>query len=87
MYSDRQPFFFFEHPLLDVVKTKIGEHVITIPANTTLFRDRIDTKDTLRDHADNLMQVNILTDLRESDSIPGKAEVDKMIARFAGKDG
>lgn len=74
--------FFFEHPLLDVVKAKIGEHVITLPVNTTLFRARIDTNDELRDQAQNLMQVDILTELKESESIPGKAEVDKMIARF-----
>lgn len=79
--------FFFEHPLLDIVKAKIGEHVVVLPANTTLFRARIDTNDTLRDHASNLMHVNILTELKESESIPGKDEVDKMIARFASTDG
>ena len=79
--------FFFDHPLLNVVKKKIVEHVITLPANTTLFRARIDTNDTLRDQAHNLMQVDILTELKQKESIPGKAEVDKMIARFVGTDG
>ena len=79
--------FFFEHPLLDVIKAKLGEHVITLPANTTIFRARIDTDNTLRDKAHNLMQVNILNELKEKDSIPGKAEVDKMIQRFTGTDG
>lgn len=78
--------FFFEHPLLYVMKTKIGEHIITLPANTTLFRARIDTNDTLRDQAHNLMQVDILTELKKKESIPGKAEVDKMISRFTGTD-
>ena len=32
--------FFFDHPLLNVVKKKIVEHVITLPANTTLFRGK-----------------------------------------------
>ena len=62
--------FFFEHPLLDVIKAKIGEHVITLPANTTLFRARIDTDNTLRDKAHNLLQVNILNELKEKESIP-----------------
>lgn len=44
--------FFFEHPLLDVVKAKIGEHVIALPANTTLFRARIDTDDSLKERAE-----------------------------------
>lgn len=79
--------FFFEHPLLDVIKAKLGEHVITLPANTTLFRARIDTDNTLRDKAHNLMQVNILSELKEKESIPGKSEVDKMIQRFTGTDG
>lgn len=79
--------FFFEHPLLDVVKEKIGEHVITLPVNTTLFRARIGTNDQLRDQAQNLMQVDILTELKESEAIPGKAEVDKMIERFTETDG
>lgn len=79
--------FFFEHPLLDIVKTKIGEHIITLPANTTLFRARIDTNDTLRDQAHNLMHVDTLTELKEKESIPGKAEVDKMISRFTETDG
>lgn len=78
--------FFFDHPLLDVVKAIFGEHVIALPANTTLFRTRIDTNDTLMDQAQNLMQVDILTELKEIESIPGKAEVDKMIARFTGTD-
>ena len=72
---------------MDVVKAKIGEHIITLPVNTTLFRARIDTNDELKDQAQNLMQVDILTELKESESIPGKAEVDKMIARFTGTDG
>ena len=79
--------FFFDHPLLDVVKAKVGEHVITLPANTTLFRARIDTNDSLGDRARNLMQVDILTELKEKETVPGKAEVDKMIARFTGVDG
>lgn len=79
--------FFFEHPLLDVVKAKIGEHVIALPANTMLFRARIDTDDSLKERAENLMRTDILTELKESESIPGKAEVDKMIAHFAGADG
>ena len=57
--------FFFEHPLLDIIKAKLGEHVITLPANTTIFRARIDTDNTLRDKAHNLMQVNILNELKE----------------------
>ena len=79
--------FFFEHPLLDVAKAKIGEHVIALPANTMLFRARIDTDDSLKERAENLMRTDILTGLKESESIPGKAEVDKMIAHFAGADG
>lgn len=79
--------FFFEHPLLAVVKNKIDAHVITLPVNSTLFRARIDTNDVLRDQVQNLMQVDILTELKEKESIPGKAEVDKMIERFAGADG
>lgn len=79
--------FFFDHPLLDVVKTKIGEHVILLPANTTLFRARIDTDNLLRDRAHNLMQVNILTELEEKERVPGKAEISKMIAQFSGNDG
>ncbi len=79
--------FFFEHPLLTVAKAKIGEHVITLPANTTLFRARIDSNDTLRDRAQNLMQVDLLTELKEKGAVPGKAEVDKMISRFTGTDG
>lgn len=79
--------FFFEHSLLDVVKAKICEHIITLPANTTLFRARIDINDTLRNRAHNLMQVDILTELKEKEAIPGKAEVNKMIARLAGDDG
>ena len=79
--------FFFEHPLLDVVKAKIGEHVIALPANTMLFRARIDTDDSLKERAENLLRTDILTELKESESIPGKAEVDKMIAHFAGADG
>ena len=79
--------FFFEHLLLDVVKAKIGEHVIALPANTMLFRARIDTDDSLKERAENLMRTDILTELKESESIPGKAEVDKMIAHFAGADG
>lgn len=79
--------FFFEHPLLDVIKAKLGEHVITLPANTTLFRARIDTDNTLRDKAHNLMQVNILSELKEKESIPGKSEVDKIIQRFTETDG
>ncbi|GEM_PF-5072098 len=79
--------FFFDHPLLDVVKAKVGEHVITLPANTTLFRARIDTNDSLGDRARNLMQVDILTELKEKETVPEKAEVDKMIARFTGVDG
>ncbi|WP_293974405.1 RES family NAD+ phosphorylase [uncultured Ruminococcus sp.] len=79
--------FFFDHPLLDVVKAKVGEHVITLPINTTLFRARIDTNDSLSDQARNLMQVDILTELKEKETVPGKAEVDKMIARFTGVDG
>lgn len=79
--------FFFDHPLLDVVKAKVGEHVITLPINTTLFRARIDTNDSSSDQARNLMQVDILTELKEKETVPGKAEVDKMIARFTGVDG
>lgn len=79
--------YFFEHPLLDVVKAKISEHVIALPAKTTLFRARIDTNDMLRDQAQNLMQVDILTELKEKESIPGKAEVDTMISRFTGTEG
>lgn len=79
--------FFFEHPLLEVVKTKIGEHIITLPANTTIFRARIDTNDILKEHVHNLMQVNILTELKKNESITEKVEVDKMIARFTGTDG
>ena len=66
---------------------KISEHVITLPVNTTLFRARIDINDTLRDHANNLMQVNILTELKESKSITGKVEVEKIILRFTNTDG
>ena len=76
--------FFFDHPLLGVVKNKIGEHVITLPVNTTLFRARIDTNNTLRDRAHNLMQVNILTELKEKEKVT--TEIDKMIARFSGTD-
>ncbi len=79
--------FFFEHPLLDIIKNKIGEHIITLPVDTTLFRARIDSNNSLRDQARNLMQVNILTGLRENESIPGKDELDEMIARFARKEG
>ena len=79
--------FFFGHPLLDVVKSKIGDHVIMLPVNTTLFRARIDTNDSLSERARNLMQVDILAELKEKESIPGKAEIDKMIAQFIGIDG
>lgn len=77
--------FFFDHPLLDVVKTKIGEHAIFLPANTTLFRARIDTDNLLRDRAHNLMQVNILTDLKRK-NVPGESEVDRLIALCSGVD-
>lgn len=79
--------FFFAHPLLDVVKAKINEHIITLPVNTTLFRARIDTNNVLRDQAHNLMQVDILNEIKENESVPGKAEVDRMIECFAGADG
>ncbi len=74
--------FFFEHPLLDVIKAKISEHVITLPANTTLFRARIDTNNTLSDQVHNLMHADILTELKEKKSFSENAEVDKMLQRF-----
>lgn len=79
--------FFFEHPLLDAVKAKINEHMITLPGNTTLFRARIDTNDTLRNKLQNLMQADILSKLKESASIAGIVEIDELIARFTGIDG
>lgn len=79
--------FFFEHPLLDVVKAKIGEHAITLSANTTLFRARIDTDNSLKEQAENLMRAEILTELKEKESIPGKTELEKMITTLAETDG
>ncbi|WP_337398878.1 RES family NAD+ phosphorylase [Congzhengia sp.] len=79
--------FFFNHALLATVKKKIGEHVITLPIDSTLFRARIDTNATLRERARNLMHVDILTELKKKEYIPGKDEVDKMIAHFAGDEG
>ncbi len=79
--------YFFEHPLLDVIKAKISEHVITLPANTTLFRARIDTNDTLSDQIHNLMHADILTELKKRESIPENAEVDKMLQRFTKTNG
>lgn len=79
--------FFFAHPLLDVVKAKIDEHIITLPVDTTLFRARIDTNNMLRDQVRNLMHVDILSEVKEEESISGKSEVDRMIECFAGADG
>lgn len=79
--------FFFEHPLLDVIREKISEHVIALPANTTLFRARIDIDNSLKERAENLMQAEIFAELMEKESIPGKTELDKMIARFTSNEG
>lgn len=75
--------FFFSHPLLDVIKSKIEEHVITLSANTTLFRARIDSENSLRSKAESIMQVKILTELKEKGHVPGEAAVDEMIARVS----
>lgn len=79
--------FFFEHPLLDVVKDKIAEHVIILPANSTLFRARIDSNNSMRDKAENFNRVNILNNLKEKEQIVGKSEIDKMIAKCCEVDG
>lgn len=73
--------FFFSHPLLDVVKRKIDEHVVVLPQNTTLFRARIDSQNSLRSQAENLMQVKILTKLKEEKKVPGQASIDEMIEK------
>lgn len=79
--------FFFEHPLLEVLKNKINEHVILLPLNSTFFRARIDADNVLRYKLENLIHVNILTELKEKEQVPGKAEIDKKIEQCSCVEG
>lgn len=79
--------FFFEHPLLDVVRSKIGQHVISLSKNTTLFRARIDSENELKEKASNLRHVKILTEMREENRLSDETEFERMIEFFTGFDG
>lgn len=67
--------FFFDHPLLGIMKTKIGEHVVSLPSKSILFRARVDSNNLLRDQAQNLSQANLLTNLKEKNGYSGWCRV------------
>lgn len=61
--------FFFDHPLLKVIESKISEHEISLPAKTTLFRARIDSGGFLKDKAEALQKVEIFKRLKEKGQV------------------
>lgn len=79
--------FFFDHPLLQVIKRKINEHVITLPVNTTLFRARIDTDNKLQKQLTNMKEICILSELRNRKEVLNTTNIDRMISQFGGIDG
>ena len=79
--------FFFVHPLLKVIKEKISQHEIVLPSNSTIFRARVDNGKFFENQSRNLLQVNILKELRDKGNFPGKDEIQNLIDRFASRDG
>ena len=79
--------YFFEHPLLPLIKDKIQQHEKILPANTTLFRARIDSGDRLLDQVHNLMHVKSLTKLKEEGRIFEDQEFEEMLSRYTSFEG
>ena len=79
--------FFFNHPLVDAVKTKICDHAISLSADATLFRARIDNDNTQKTLAESLIQEGIFSDLAEKHSGNDVTFFEEMIADCKSIDG
>lgn len=81
--------FFFHHPLLGKIKEKILEHEISLPANSTIYRARIDSDRRLKERADSLSQLEIfqMECFKKSLSPEGQLLVQKHTDRITNSDG
>lgn len=61
--------YFFDHPLLDSVKQKIQQKITTLPAGTTIYRARVDSKREQADLLESYRTVEILKAQQKTDHV------------------
>lgn len=71
--------FFFDHPISEIIKSKIKEHEITLPAKTTFFRARIDSDGSLKDKAEALLKVEMFKRLKEKRQVQNEEKINEFI--------